>query len=184
MINKIMKARAGFFTLLICVMCLVGFGVTTADLDQNSTADYEAFYNADSLVSVAIVSDLSSDRLEISTMGISCMECHFETLEGIAVFDVGKVVKTDLQGYNYNNSKTNLATNTNSYIDVGKPKNTDLQNYNYTNLNDVPITDTKDNLGFNHRLYQREKDSRRQFIGLYSTHINKITRIPQIFHNS
>ncbi len=114
-----MKARAGFFALLICMMCLVGFGFTTADPDQNSTADYEAFYNVDSLVSVAIVSDLSADKLEINTMCISCMECHFETLEGTAVFDVGKVVKTELQGYNYNNSETNLVTNTDSDIDIG-----------------------------------------------------------------
>ena len=149
-----MKARAGLFTLLICMMCLVGFGATTADPDQNSTADYEAFYDVDSSVSVAIVSNLSADKLEINTMGLSCMECHFETLEGAMVFGVGKVVRVD------------------------EP------NFNYTNLSDVPITDTKELTDFKHRLYQRAKENREQFISLYSTHINQITRIPQFFHNS
>lgn len=84
-----MRARAGLFTLLICMMCLVGFGATTTDLDQNSTPDYEAFFDVDNSVSVDVVIDLSIDESKPITSDYLCFENDLETAF-IPVIDVGK----------------------------------------------------------------------------------------------
>lgn len=118
-----MKARAGLFTLLISMMCLVGFGAVTADLDQNSAADYEMFYDMDSSVNVAIAIDFPTGKSVVNTTDISCMECHFIASENTAVFDVGKSDRADETNYNYKQPEPDKLIND---FDIGFNRFTEL----------------------------------------------------------